>query len=67
MLAEVSSAITSAESNILKADVLTTTDRKGYLQFIIEVTDTRHLQTVMSGLKKIKGVLTVTRSFEKLV
>ncbi len=67
MLAEVSSTIASAESNILKADVLTTTDRKGYLQFIIEVTDTRHLQTVMSSLKKIKGVLTVTRSFEKLV
>jgi len=36
-------------------------------QFIIEVTDTRHLQTAMSGLKKIKGVLTVTRSIEKLV
>jgi len=34
--------------------------------FIIEVTDTRHLQTVMSGLRKIKGVLTVTRFFEKL-
>jgi GTP pyrophosphokinase len=67
MLAEVSSSITSAESNILKADVSTTTDRKGYFQFIIEVTDTRHLQTVISGLKKIKGVLTVTRSFEKLV
>jgi GTP diphosphokinase / guanosine-3',5'-bis(diphosphate) 3'-diphosphatase len=65
MLAEVSTAITSAESNILKADAITTNDKKAFYQFIIEVTDTHHLQTVMANLKKIKGVINAVRSFEK--
>jgi GTP pyrophosphokinase len=67
MLAEVSTAITSAESNILRADILTTTDRKGFFQFIIEVNDTNHLQAVTSSIKRIKGVLNVTRSHEKFI
>lgn len=67
MLAEVSTAITSAESNILKADASTTTDKKAFYQFMIEVTDTHHLQSVMANLKKIKGIINVTRSFEKKV
>jgi GTP diphosphokinase / guanosine-3',5'-bis(diphosphate) 3'-diphosphatase len=66
MLAEVSTAITSAESNILKAEALTTTDHKAYYQFMIEVTDTHHLEHIMANLKKIKGVLTVARSYEKI-
>ena len=65
MLAEVSAAITSAESNILKANAITTTDKKAFYQFIIEVSDTLHLQTVMNNLKIIKGVINVIRSFEK--
>jgi GTP diphosphokinase / guanosine-3',5'-bis(diphosphate) 3'-diphosphatase len=65
MLAEVSTAITSGEANILKADVITTTDRKAFYQFLIEVIDTHHLQSVINNLKKIKGVINVTRSFEK--
>lgn len=65
MLAEVSTAITSAEANILKADAVTTTDKKAFYQFLIEVTDTHHLESVINNLKKIKGVINVTRSFEK--
>ena len=64
MLAEVSTAITSAESNILKADAVTTPDKKAFYRFIIEVTDTHHLESVMDSLKKIKGVINVNRSFE---
>lgn len=65
MLAEVSSAIASAEANILRADVVTTTDKKAFYQFIIEVTDTRHLQAVLANLKKIKGVIRAVRSMDK--
>jgi guanosine-3',5'-bis(diphosphate) 3'-pyrophosphohydrolase len=61
MLAQVSTAITSAESNILKAEAYTTVDRKAFYNFTIEVTDIRHLQTVLSNIKKIKGVLNVAR------
>jgi GTP diphosphokinase / guanosine-3',5'-bis(diphosphate) 3'-diphosphatase len=65
MLAEVSTAITSAESNILKADAVTTTDKKAFYQFLVEVSDTLHLQSVIDNLKKIKGVIQVARSVEK--
>ncbi|MBI4765989.1 MAG: bifunctional (p)ppGpp synthetase/guanosine-3',5'-bis(diphosphate) 3'-pyrophosphohydrolase [Deltaproteobacteria bacterium] len=65
MLAEVSTAITSGEANILKADAVTTTDKKAFYQFLIEVVDTHHLQSVINNLKRIKGVINVTRSFEK--
>jgi GTP pyrophosphokinase len=61
MLAQVSTAITSAESNILKAEAYTTVDRKAFYNFTIEVTDIRHLQTVLANIKKIKGVLNVAR------
>jgi GTP diphosphokinase / guanosine-3',5'-bis(diphosphate) 3'-diphosphatase len=67
MLAEVSTAITSAESNILKVDAVTTTDKKAFYQFLVEVSDTIHLQSVIGNLKKIKGIINVTRSFEKNV
>jgi GTP pyrophosphokinase len=63
MLAQVSTAITSAESNIIKAEAHTTLDKKAFYNFTIEVVDTRHLQTVLSGIKKIKGVLQVTRIY----
>jgi GTP pyrophosphokinase len=63
MLAQVSTAITSAESNILKAEAYTTLDKKAFYNFTIEVVDARHLQTVLSGIKKIKGVLQVTRVY----
>ncbi|MBI5585211.1 MAG: bifunctional (p)ppGpp synthetase/guanosine-3',5'-bis(diphosphate) 3'-pyrophosphohydrolase [Deltaproteobacteria bacterium] len=61
MLAQVSTAITSAESNILKAEAYTTVDRKAFYNFTIEVTDIRHLQIVLTNIKKIKGVLNVAR------
>jgi GTP diphosphokinase / guanosine-3',5'-bis(diphosphate) 3'-diphosphatase len=67
MLAEVSTAITSAESNILKAEAVTTMDKKAFYQFLVEVSDTLHLQSVISNLKKIKGVINVIRSLEKNV
>jgi (p)ppGpp synthase/HD superfamily hydrolase len=41
------------------------TDKKAFYQFMIEVTDTHHLEAVMTSLKKIKGVINVTRSFER--
>ena len=61
MLAQVSTAINSAESNILKAEAYTTVDHKAFYNFTIEVTDIRHLQTVLANIKKIKGVLHVAR------
>jgi len=61
LLAEVSSAISSAESNILKAEVKTTPDKKAYFDIHIEVTDKGHLDKVIANILKTEGVLKVER------
>ena len=61
LLAEVSSAISSAESNILKAEVRTTPDKKAYFDINIEVIDKGHLDRVVANILKVEGVLKVER------
>ena len=61
LLAEVSSAISSAESNILKAEVRTTPDKKAYFDISIEVADKGHLEKVIANILKVEGVLKVER------
>ncbi len=61
LLASVSSAIASAEGNILKAEVRTTSDKKAYFDLYIEVTDKAHLDRVITNITKVEGVLQVER------
>ncbi|MCX8042206.1 MAG: bifunctional (p)ppGpp synthetase/guanosine-3',5'-bis(diphosphate) 3'-pyrophosphohydrolase [Thermodesulfobacteriaceae bacterium] len=63
LLANVSSVISAAESNILKAEVRTTPDKKAYFEIYIEVTDKKHLETIISNLLKVEGILKVERRF----
>jgi len=63
LLASISSAIATAESNILKAEVRTTSDKKAYFEFYIEVTDKNHLEKIISNIFKVEGVLRVERKF----
>lgn len=63
LLANVSSVISAAESNILKAEVKTTPDKKAYFEIYIEVIDKKHLEIIMSNLLKIEGILKVERKF----
>jgi GTP pyrophosphokinase len=61
LLANISSAISAAESNILKAEVRTTSDKKAFFEFYIEVNDKTHLDRIISNISKIEGVLNVER------
>jgi guanosine-3',5'-bis(diphosphate) 3'-pyrophosphohydrolase len=61
MLAEISSSLSSAEVNILRADVVTTEDKKAICNFELEVRDVQHLQSAFRALAKIKDVLRVDR------
>ncbi len=61
LLASVSSAIASAEGNILKAEVRTTPDKKAYFEIYVEVTDKSHLDRVIANISKVEGVLKVER------
>lgn len=61
MLAAVSNAISASEANILEAKVTTTPDQSAHFTFVAEVRDGQHLQKVLSGIKKVGGVLRVQR------
>ncbi len=61
MLAAVSNAISAAEANILEAKVYTTPDHSAHFTFIAEVRDSDHLKKVISGIKKVNGVMRVDR------
>jgi len=61
LLAEISNAISSHEANIKNATVSTTDDQSAISTFEVEIRDLNHLNRVIKGLEKIKGVNRVER------
>jgi len=61
MLAAVSNAISVAEANILEAKVTTNLDQSAHFTFVAEVRNGKHLKRVISGIKKVGGVMRVAR------
>ncbi len=61
VLANVSSAIAECQANISRAEIATREDQKAVLDFIVEVSDTRHLQQVLKAVERVDGVITARR------
>jgi GTP pyrophosphokinase len=61
LLAEISTAISSRQANIVKAEVTVTEDRKGINHFTVEVADLDQLQGVMAAIAAVKDVIGVER------
>ncbi|MBI4240726.1 MAG: bifunctional (p)ppGpp synthetase/guanosine-3',5'-bis(diphosphate) 3'-pyrophosphohydrolase [Candidatus Rokubacteria bacterium] len=61
LLAEISSAISSRQGNITKAEVTVTEDRKGINHFVVEVADLAQLQAIMQAIREVKDVINVER------
>ncbi|MBI5189659.1 MAG: bifunctional (p)ppGpp synthetase/guanosine-3',5'-bis(diphosphate) 3'-pyrophosphohydrolase [Nitrospirae bacterium] len=61
LLANVSTAIAAADSNISHADVTTSEDKRAVLNFVIEIKDTKHLERVMKKVGQVDGVVNVKR------
>jgi len=61
LLADITSALKSAEVNVTKAQVETTAENKGVANFTIQVSDQQHLEKVFSLLKRLKEVISVRR------
>jgi GTP pyrophosphokinase len=61
LLADISAAISSAEANISNASARTLEDNKAVSTFDLEVSDFKHLQSVMRSIEHVKGVLKVNR------
>jgi GTP pyrophosphokinase len=61
LLADISTAISSRQVNIIKAEVTVTEDRKGINHFTVEVADLDQLQGVMTAISAVKDVIGVER------
>jgi GTP pyrophosphokinase len=61
LLAELSTAISSRQANIVKAEITVTEDRKGINHFTVEVADLDQLQGVMKAIAAVKDVIGVER------
>ncbi|HEX7788807.1 MAG TPA: bifunctional (p)ppGpp synthetase/guanosine-3',5'-bis(diphosphate) 3'-pyrophosphohydrolase [Methylomirabilota bacterium] len=61
LLAEITTAISSRQGNIIKAEITVTDDRKGLNYFVVEVDDLRQLQDIMHAIREVKDIANVER------
>ncbi|HEU4368038.1 MAG TPA: bifunctional (p)ppGpp synthetase/guanosine-3',5'-bis(diphosphate) 3'-pyrophosphohydrolase [Methylomirabilota bacterium] len=61
LLSEITGAISSRNGNITKAEVTVTDDRRGINHFVVEVSDLRQLQDIMTAIREVADVINVER------
>ncbi len=61
VLAGVSSAIAACNGNISRASVITSQDKKAYLEFTVDIRDITHLNEIIRRVENLRGVLSVER------
>ncbi|MFQ5655919.1 MAG: RelA/SpoT family protein [Candidatus Methylomirabilales bacterium] len=61
LLAELSAAISSTNTNISQAEVRVTEEKRGLNTFVLEVVNLKQLQGAMQAIRKVKGVIGVER------
>jgi GTP diphosphokinase / guanosine-3',5'-bis(diphosphate) 3'-diphosphatase len=61
LLSEITGAIGSKNGNITKAEVNVTDDRQGINKFVVEVSDLRQLQDIMTAIREVPDVINVER------
>jgi GTP pyrophosphokinase len=66
LLAAISSAITSAEANIARAQVRTFSTHKAVNTFEVMIKNSEHLKRVLQNISKVKGVYRATRARGRL-
>jgi guanosine-3',5'-bis(diphosphate) 3'-pyrophosphohydrolase len=61
LLSEITGAISAQNGNITKAEVMVTDDRKGINNFVVEVSDLKQLQGIMTAIRTVPDVINVER------
>ncbi len=61
LLAEISTAISSTNTNIAQAEIKVTEDKRGMNTFVLEVVDLKQLQFAMQAIRRVRGVMGVER------
>ena len=62
ILAEVTSAVSHIDTNIVNVNAQTVDDRYGVIDMTVEISDIQHLEEIMDCLKAIEGVREVERA-----
>jgi GTP pyrophosphokinase len=62
LLAAISSAITSAEANIARAQIRTFADQRALNTFEVMIKNSEHLKHVLQNISKVKGVFKAVRA-----
>ncbi|MGB0910867.1 MAG: RelA/SpoT family protein [Nitrospirales bacterium] len=61
VLADISLAISDCQANITRAEISTREDSKAVLDFVIEITNTLHLERMLKGIEQVDGVVNAKR------
>ena len=61
MLANVSSAISASQANISRAEITTGEDQKAVLDFMIQISNTLHLERTLEAIGRVDGVIAARR------
>ena len=61
ILADISAIMARKDANIIHAEIMTTTDKKGVSFFTIEVKNYNQLKEIIDAVKKVRDVLMVER------
>ena len=61
VLGKVSSGISQCQANITKAEISTREDEKAFLDFVIEVKNTAHLELILHEIQRVDGVISAKR------
>ncbi|MFQ5881734.1 MAG: RelA/SpoT family protein [Candidatus Methylomirabilales bacterium] len=61
LLAEISAAISSTNTNIAQAEIKVTEEKRGRNTFVLEVLDLKQLEIAIQAIRRVKGVMGVER------
>lgn len=61
VLANVSSAISASQANISRAEIMTGEDQKAVLNFVIQISNTLHLERTLDAIGRVDGVIVARR------
>ncbi len=61
VLANVSSSISASKANISRAEIATREDQKAVLDFVIEISNTLHLERTLEAIGRVDGVISAKR------
>jgi len=62
LLSDVTKALTDQRVNIVSGSIFTRRDRVAFSRFTFEMSDVRHLDTVLSAVREVEGVYEVSRA-----